>query len=150
MKRTSLFLIPLAVRWAEQCSRRGARKGRALNREEMRLARKMGVREAQKIRLVEVDEIPIPSKGILGLAARYNGFFASEAAGMSLGYTIFIQNGWVGCPRTLLAHECVHTAQFERLGGMSPYLRQYLEECFDVGYSASPLEQEAVRLSTSL
>ncbi|HRJ72181.1 MAG TPA: hypothetical protein PLS03_08140 [Terrimicrobiaceae bacterium] len=47
----------------------------------------------------------------------------------------------------MIAHECVHTAQYERLGGFRPFLRQYLEECLAVGYDESPLELEAMMTS---
>jgi len=111
------------------------------------MARLMGVREAQRIRVIETDRIPLPGAGLLGLASRMAGFHGSDPWGMSLGYAVFIRNGWAGSRQELLAHEFVHTAQFERMGGMRPYLVQYLRECLTVGYAASPMEQEAVRLS---
>ncbi len=146
----SSLVFPLAVQWAKRRQREGLRKGRQLTGEEMRLARRMGVREAQNIRILELDRIPIPGKGLLGLAARHAGFHGSDPWGLSLGYAVFVRRGWPGSPRHLLAHEFVHTAQFERLGGMNAYLTRYLEECLTLGYSASPMEQEAVRLSSDL
>lgn len=143
----STLVFPLAVRWAKRRQRNGLRHGRVLSPEEMRMARGMGVREAQRIRIIETDRIPLPGAGLLGLASRMAGFHGSDPWGMSLGYAVFIRNGWTGSRQELLAHEFVHTAQFERMGGMRPYLVQYLRECLTVGYSASPMEQEAVRLS---
>ena len=43
----------------------------------------------------------------------------------------------------MIAHELVHVAQYERLGGIEPFLRQYLRECLTVGYDESALENEA-------
>ena len=146
----SPIVFSLAVQWARRRQGSALRHGRSLSSDEMRIARRMGVREAQKIRIVETDRIPLPGAGLLGLAARWTGFHRSEPWGMSLGYAVFVRNGWPGSFQELLAHEFVHTAQFERMGGMRPYLVQYLEECLTVGYSASPMEQEAVRLSTTL
>ena len=40
-------------------------------------------------------------------------------------------------------HELAHTAQYERLGGILPFLREYLFECLTSGYSEAPMEQEA-------
>jgi hypothetical protein len=37
----------------------------------------------------------------------------------------------------------VHTAQYERLGGIEPFLRRYLYECATVGYTNSTMESEA-------
>jgi len=41
----------------------------------------------------------------------------------------------------------VHVAQYERSGGILPFLRRYLFECLTVGYSASPLELEAIAVT---
>ena len=49
--------------------------------------------------------------------------------------------------RRLLAHECVHTGQYERLGGFKPFLKAYLRECIDPGYPDGPLEREAIERS---
>jgi len=146
----SPIVFSLAVQWARRSQARALRSGRGLSPEEMRIARRMGVRETQKIRIVETDRIPLPNAGFLGFAARWAGFHGSEPWGLSLGYGIFIRNGWTGSRKELMAHEFVHTAQFERMGGMRPYLVQYLHECLTVGYNSSPMEQEAVRLSSSV
>jgi hypothetical protein len=52
--------------------------------------------------------------------------------------------------RELVAHELVHTGQYERMGGFLPFLRQYIYECLTVGYCASKLEQEAVQRAALL
>jgi hypothetical protein len=36
--------------------------------------------------------------------------------------------------------------QYERLGSIEAFLRQYLHECITTGYPEAPLEQEAVRM----
>jgi hypothetical protein len=41
----------------------------------------------------------------------------------------------------------VHTAQYERLGGIVPFLRKYLFECVTIGYPQAPMEQEAIRVA---
>lgn len=45
--------------------------------------------------------------------------------------------------RQVIAHECVHTAQHERLGGLRPFLELYIRQCVASGYLEAPLEQEA-------
>jgi len=146
----SFLVFPLAVQWARRRERDALRHGRPLRPEEMRLARRMGVREVQKIRIVETERIPMPGAGFLGMAAHWTGFHQSDPWGLSLGYGVFVRRGWPGSREQLLAHEFVHTAQYERCGGMRPYLVRYLRECLTLGYAESPMEQEAVRLSTSL
>ncbi|MEP6956338.1 MAG: hypothetical protein ABI883_05885, partial [Chthoniobacterales bacterium] len=49
--------------------------------------------------------------------------------------------------RALLMHELVHTVQYERLGGVRPFLAQYLRECLTVGYPLGDLETEAARVA---
>lgn len=68
---------------------------------------------------------------------------------MSLRYGIFIRKEYWRDPY-LLAHECVHTAQYERLGGFSNFLKAYLRECLEIGYPEAPMEQEAILKSEAL
>ena len=49
-----------------------------------------------------------------------------------------------------IAHELAHTEQYERLGGIEPFLRQYLSECLTIGYPAAPMEQEAIAAARRL
>jgi hypothetical protein len=64
---------------------------------------------------------------------------------MSLRYGIFIRSDCWG-DRQLVIHELAHTAQYERLGGIWPFLKLYLSECLVTpGYPFGPLEQEAKR-----
>ncbi|HEX8372839.1 MAG TPA: hypothetical protein VF585_08675, partial [Chthoniobacterales bacterium] len=64
-------------------------------------------------------------------------------AGLALGYGIFVRSDRES-DRFLVAHELVHTAQYERCGSCTAFLRQYLHECLIVGYPAAPMEQEAI------
>ncbi len=47
----------------------------------------------------------------------------------------------------LIAHELVHVAQYERCGGMRNFLSAYIAECSTFGYSAAPMEREALELT---
>ena len=53
---------------------------------------------------------------------------------------------YCNCPnkRCVIAYECVHTSQFERLGGIHASSRQCLIECFTQAYVDSTLEAEAM------
>ena len=52
--------------------------------------------------------------------------------------------------RPQLAPHQVHTVQYDRLGGIRPFLRQYLTECLLHGYVGAPMEIEAIERSTAL
>ena len=77
-------------------------------------------------------------------AARELGliFGTDDEAGRTQGYAILLKPEFANS-RRLISHELVHVAQYERLGGIAPYARQYLVEMLALGYSRAPLEQEA-------
>ncbi len=72
-----------------------------------------------------------------------------NTAGLTLHYGIYIRGDCHG-NRELLVHELVHVAQYERLGGIKPFLQRYLDECLKYGYPQAPLEQEAIRISDEI
>jgi hypothetical protein len=41
-------------------------------------------------------------------------------------------------------------AQYERLGGIRPFLSAYLRECISPGYPLGALEQEAIRVAAEI
>lgn len=129
--------------------RRILRHGRALAIEEAATALRMGVTAAQRIRVLLVPQIPMPGPAwVQRLAARI-GFDGSGTAGMAMRYGIFIREDCAHSPG-LIAHECVHTGQYERLGGLAAFLRRYLFECLADGYSRSALECEARERSAGI
>jgi hypothetical protein len=135
--------MPWIVRWAEAAEARILRDGDPLSRQGQEDAVAMGVGRPGKIRLLRVDHVPLPGEPFLGWLGSRTGLPFFSAAGMSLRYGIFVRREFWG-DRHLIAHECVHTGQYERLGGFRPFLLRYLEECLIHGYAGSPLEQEAV------
>jgi hypothetical protein len=81
--------------------------------------------------------------------AKRIGLFSSRAAGLTLGYGIYLTYGsWDDRPT--LVHECVHVGQYERLGGIRPFLSVYLRECIDPGYPFGRLEQEAILITKDI
>jgi hypothetical protein len=70
-------------------------------------------------------------------------------AGLTLRYGILVRHDWWR-DRRLVAHELAHVAQYERLGGIAPFLRVYLRECLIEGYPAGALEQEAIRCASAI
>ena len=136
------FCLPLAVRWASQQEQKILRAGVGLDESQVTDARLMGVARPEKVRLLKVDQVPLPANRLLRLSAKRTKLISSDTAGMALRYGIFIRSDcWQ--VRRLIAHECVHTAQYERLGGIEEFLSLYLRECLEVGYPSGLLEQEA-------
>jgi hypothetical protein len=139
---TLALLLPGVVRWAERRAAEVMRVGVPLSEEETELARRAGVKEPQRIRIEVRERIPMPGSRLLRVLAMQVGL-SLEPVGLSLGYGIVVR-AREGRNSRLITHEFVHTAQYERLGGMKPYLRQYLRECLLFGYSNAPMEEEAV------
>ncbi len=118
-------------------------KGDPLDRQGVEDAVLMGVHNPERVRVLLVDRIPGPNNRLLAKAAQIAGIYNPSVRGISYRYGIMIRRDCFPS-RELVAHECAHTAQYERLGGISPFLRDYLRECLIIGYPGGPLEQEAI------
>jgi hypothetical protein len=136
-------LLPLAAKWAAAVEARILHEGVPLSAEGMKDARALGVGEPGRVRLLALARAPIPSDLTLRTAAAAIRFLTPTTCGLALRYGIFVRNDHWG-DRRLVAHELAHTAQYERLGGIEPFLRQYLYECLTIGYPEAPMEQEAI------
>ena len=134
-------LLPRAVAWAEAASAEAAAAGRPLDRRETALARRVGVRGPERVRVAMVAEMPMPADSALAAAARETGLLGPGTAGLTLGHTILIRRG-CETPR-LLAHELRHVHQVERAGSLAAFLRDYLGQIVDHGYRDAPLEADA-------
>ncbi|MFZ4777790.1 MAG: hypothetical protein ACOYM3_20670 [Terrimicrobiaceae bacterium] len=143
------LILPFAVKWAERAEKRILQEGVPLSESQLSDARLMGVEHPERIRVLMVEEIPLPGNLVLKFAARITGLFSAHTAGMALRYGIFVRRDCWG-DRQLIAHECVHTAQYESLGGFREFLSCYLRECLEIGYPAAPMEQEAILKSATI
>jgi hypothetical protein len=136
-------LLPLAAAWATEEQQKILRDGVPLSEKEINDARAVGVQNPNHVRLLQVETIPRPSQSQLKAACDAIDFLTPATRGLTLGYGIFIRSDcWRD--RLLVVHELAHVAQYERLGGILPFLRRYLFECLTVGYSLAPLELEAI------
>jgi hypothetical protein len=136
-------LVPLAAKWAVEQEQRILTDGLPLSELEIADAKAAGVQNPHLVRLLRVEKIPSPSHPILKLMQGAIRFFVPTPRGLALQYGIFIRSDcWRD--RSIVVHELVHTAQYERLGGILPFLRKYLSECLTIGYPGSPLEREAI------
>jgi hypothetical protein len=139
-------LLPLAAAWAAEEEQQILRNGVPLSEREIRDARAIGVQSRDRVRLSRVATIPRPSQPQLRAACDAIDFLTPATRGLTLGHGIFIRSDcWRD--RLLIVHELAHIAQYERLGGLLPFLRRYLFECLTVGYPASPLELEAIAVA---
>ena len=139
-------ILELAVEWVWQGEVRILREGRPLDASELEDARAAGVCNPARVRILVVPQIPRPDAALLREANEQVQLITEEAGGLTCNYGIYIHESAEG-DRRLLLHELVHVAQFERLGGIKPFLNQYLLECLRHGYNYSPLERESDEVS---
>jgi hypothetical protein len=140
------MLLPLAVTWATEQEQKVVRDGVPLSEKEVDDARAVGVQSPDRVRLLQVETIPRPSQPQLKAACDAIDFLTPATRGLTLGQGIFIRSDcWRD--RLLVVHELAHVAQYERLGGILPFLRKYLFECLTTGYAAAPLELEAIAVA---
>jgi hypothetical protein len=140
--------LPVASQWAKRQESRILKAGVPLAATSLRDAERMGVRFPDRVRVRAVDQVP-EMNPMLRIIARKVGLCSPLTRGMSLRYGIFIHTNCQG-ERALIVHELAHTLQYERLGGIRPFLKLYLYECLVTpGYPFGPLEQEAIQIENS-
>lgn len=136
-------LSPALGRWAAGHERHILAEGTPLTAGASAFAGRIGIEEPAGVRFLEVERIPLPLPfPLVEQAARW-GFPVFEPAGMALGRGIYILPG----RHDLLPHELVHVLQYQRLGGIHPFMRRYVVEILFHGYLEAPLEVEARELS---
>jgi hypothetical protein len=140
------MLLPLACEWAAKQEQRILATGEALSEAMLAVARQLGVKERERVRLLYVPEIPLPDDPVLRAATLQTEFLSPRTRGLTLRYGIFIRSD-CGSDPTMVIHELCHTAQYERMGGFEPFLRQYIFECLTIGYPEAPMEQEVIELT---
>ncbi len=140
-----LALTPVllcAVLWVRQRQASILREGVPLDSAQQALAVALGIAQVGRVRVVRAAVVPtLLPRWSRDLALRA-GWISRHIAGMALGYGIVIREDYIGDMR-LLAHELAHVSQYERLGGITGFLRQYLRECVWPGYPDGALECEA-------
>jgi hypothetical protein len=143
------LVLPLAAKWAQEQEQRILREGQPLSPDQLADARAAGVREPERVRVLPVEEIPAPPHPILKAASEQIELLPTAPSGLTLHYGIFLRNDRRE-DRHLVVHELVHISQYERLGGIVPFLRDYLTECATFGYREAPLEQEAEEVAAQI
>ena len=140
-RRLVPLVHPLAWAWAAWRRARALRRGVALLPHEADIARRVGVRSPQRIRVVRFERSPFPFARLADRAAGVLGLPATRVDGLALGHAVFIERDAQSL--RLLAHECRHVQQCEAAGGLGRFLWQYLRQMARHGYAAAPLEVDA-------
>lgn len=136
-------LAPLAFQWAKTQEAYVLKHGVPLTARQLADARRAGVQDCARVRVLVVDRIPLPEDVELADAARRAQIITDACRGVAIGHGIIIRaDSWQ--QRELLLHQLVHVAQCERSGGLESFVDAYLcdrRSCPD--FSVGSLEHEA-------
>ena len=135
-------LLPSAIAWAEAQQQQTLARGQQLDALAQALARSVGVRHPERIRLEVFDVLPVPKDAELRAATVQAGLLGSGTIGLTLGYAVLVRSGWE-TDGQLLSHEFRHVQQYEQLGSVRQFLPVYLEQIARFGYDDAPLEIDA-------
>ena len=142
-------ILPLACEWVEAQESLILKNGVLLSSQQLSDAKKISVNYPEKIRVLTLAKIPRPLNPLLAAACDQVNFLTNDTLGLTLRYGIFIRSNCEN-NRKLYAHELVHVSQYEKLGGISQFLKQYITEVVTFGYENAPLEQEAKSISSTI
>ena len=149
-QETFEHLLPVAYQWAKAQEKfilaRGASLGPAYTAD----ARRLGVQDCSRVKVLVVDRIPLPDNEELAQAARCTHIITDVSRGVAIGHGIIIRADCWG-DRELILHQLVHVAQCERTGGLEPFVRQYLcERRTCAKFTLGSLEEEARRIAREI
>ena len=143
-------LLPLAYQWAKTQEEFVLAHGAPLGPQHLADARRAGVQDCERIRILVLDRIPLPESGDLAEAARLTRIITEETRCVGFGHAVMIRAEAWG-DRELLVHNFVHVAQCERSGGLEQWVRQYLlDRRTSASFTAGSLEEEARRVAREI
>src|ERR1043165_4878821 len=105
------WYFSLAASWVLSQERIIMAKGKSLTPAQMWDARLAGIAHPERVRLLRVDQVPLPEHP--ELRAMAEAMKLSAPNGLALRYGIYIRSDHWG-RRSLLVHKLAHTAQYER------------------------------------
>ena len=136
-------LAPLACQWAQGQEAYILEHGAPLAAHQVADARRAGVENIGRVRVLVVDRIPLPDNKELADAARHAQIITDSSQAVAIGHGIVIRaDSWQN--RELLLHQLVHVAQCERSGGLESFVNEYLlDRRSSRDFSLGSLEDEA-------
>ena len=149
-QKTFERLLPEACQWTKAQEEFVLARGVALTARQMDDARRAGVQEPARVRILVVDRIPFPENPDLANAARLTHVISDDSHGVAFGYAVIIRADQWG-DRELLVHNFVHVAQCERSGGIECWVGKYLgDRRASPQFTMGALEEEARKLARDI
>lgn len=141
---------PLACQWAERQEAYILKHGAPLTARQLADARKAGIQDCARVRVLVVDRIPMPEDEELAEVARRAQIITEASRGVAIGHGIVIRaDSWQN--REVLLHQMVHVAQRERSGSLESFVIEYLSDRrMSPDFSVGSFEDEARGLAREL
>lgn len=127
--------------WALSQEEKVLKRGEKLSEKLMEVARDIGVARPEEVRVLEVDQIPLPPFSHL-FACITSTNLPHHPNGIAYGHALYIRRACRD-DLSLWVHELTHVAQSERCGGTAKFIESYLDECLKNGYYGNRFEKEA-------
>ena len=134
-------VLPAAEQFVYENERKALDNGIKLNAKQMDIARKVGLKYPEKVRLYYVDRLPFPEEPELAKLAKEYGYSSPFMGAYTYSYGIWIKRA-ESTNQVLLSHELIHVRQAEQMG-LKEQTKQYLLQLFIYGYENAPMEKEA-------
>lgn len=139
------------VKYAEGEEKIILNSGRTLTSEEKDIAKYMGVKYPEKVRILEVDEILKPEEPVLHEICE-DSMLIDNPNGLTFGYGFYLKRKHLN---STIPHELVHVSQYEEFGiegFLNLYKEQYIEYVLKEKLKKRdiPLEQEAYSKSKKI
>lgn len=134
-------LMPAAITWARELSLVAIEEGHRLEPAMIAVAKAVGVQRPDLVRVLTVDNLPLPDDETLRNAALSLGLLGPDMNGLTVGYGIFICRGRES--KRLLSHELRHVHQYERAGFIGTFIPEYVRQLVTYGYHVAPFELDA-------
>src|ERR1700676_2271823 len=149
-QETFQSLLPLAYQWAKAQEDFVLASGAPLTPRQIEDARRAGVQDCSRVRVLVVDRIPLPDHPALAEAARRTGIISYDTRCIGFGHAIIVRADAWG-DRELLLHNLVHIAQCERSGGLEAWVQLYLGNRHNcANFTIGSLEDEARRTAREI
>lgn len=134
------------ISWASKTDKQGLKLGKPLQKQDIELAKEIGIQHPEKVRIVYTETVPFPEQNKalkawgeeLGLVG--NGIVNNAQV---FGYSIYVRYGYE-LNRPKLAHELVHVLQIER-SSLEAVVIQHFQDMAKYDYENAPLEAEAFK-----
>ncbi|MFO6425066.1 DUF4157 domain-containing protein [Motilimonas sp. KMU-193] len=134
-------IMPAATEFVTTHEALALQHGQPLTSAQLKIAKKVGLQHAEKVRVYYVDKLPFPQDPELAALAKEYGYSSPMMAAYTYGHGIWIKHAEKQNTE-LLAHELIHVRQAEQLG-LDEQTKQYLMQLFIYGYRNAPMEVEA-------